>query len=445
VRKVIILAFFALSPFALAQSDRTSPAPLNVEVCELISHPQNYDGHIVRVRGLIVFEFEAFVLSSSACGINFSSSETKGVWLTFGGDQPEIATYCCGYPARQKGTDLEIAGHKVGLIRDANLRVFLNQISARRQRQPDGRQCYDQCKFYHVTATLTGVFAQATKDGGYGHLGMFNLLAIQQVEQVSAERTMVPFGGVYTCSEQTWEPGPDVRSTVAKSLDCADLSENDCGPEQRFRTVAAHWNDALDRGFQTAGEIDLNGDQIANWSSSDLLTSYFTRTKRDGSVSIKRERCTASWRAFAPSSTSLACEDYHLDVDEATDRAVQQLLTKDDFHAAWAKQAEGARRLYADGDQSWRTQKPKEAAWHVLLEQTRDWKVSPHPTLQFDECSDNSIEESPVFVSCNWYSPDGNEAFTVDLFKERIPGAEQKKAPWLVTQVYGEVCHSVSE
>jgi hypothetical protein len=154
---------------------------------------------MIRVRGRVRFEFEDFTLDDATCETTTDRQSSATVWLTFGGDQSEVAVFCCGSTLRKAGSDIKIGGHKVALIRDANFRVFLNQIGARRLRRPDGRECYDQCKFYRVTATLTGLFARAKDDGGYGHFGMFHLLVIQQVEQLSAERTSVPFGGVFQC------------------------------------------------------------------------------------------------------------------------------------------------------------------------------------------------------------------------------------------------------
>jgi hypothetical protein len=444
VRVLIVVIFLALSCFASAQSTKLSTEKTlqNVDLCELIHYPQKYDGRMIRVRGRVRFEFEDFTLDDPACKTTDRQSSEPGVWLTFGGDESELAVFCCGSTRRKAGSDIEIGGHKVALIRDANFRVFLNRIGARRLRRPDGRECYDHCKFYRVTATLTGLFARAKDDGGYGHFGMFHLLVIQQVEQVSTERTSVPFGGVFQCLEEKWQPGADLMPALAKSLKCEGSTENDCGPERRFQTVAAHWNESLDRGFQTEVYTDTAGDLVANWVSSDLQTSYFTRTKGSGDASVARERCTASLPTPEPSSPSIACEEHHRTLDDATDQEVERLLSKDDFTAAWAKEAEGAKHLFAEGDQSWRLGEAKTAGWHALLEQTREWKVSPNPALQFAECADASTEESPTFMGCNWYSPDGTQAFSVTLFKNRIRGTIQRQAQWLVTGVDADVCRA---
>lgn len=444
MRILIVAAFLALSSLVLAQSDRTSPAPRNVELCELIRHPQKYDGHTIRVRSRVIFEFEDFSLDSSSCKTTSAPTTEAGIWLTFGGDQAEIATFCCGSMHREKGADIEVVGHRVGLVRDADFRAFFNQISARRLRRPDGKDCYEQCKFYQVTATLTGLFAAAKGHSGYGHFGMFHLLVIQQVEQVSAERTVVPFGGTFQCDEQKWIPQSEIMGDVADSLKCA--FDRDCEAQQRFGLVAAHWKETVDSGFQTEAYSDSNGDSVANWISADLLTGYFTRVRADRSVSVIRERCFLpdADRMSSSKVTSIACHEYIRGLDDEAE--VESIVARGDFATGWARTANRVKGLFAEGDQSWRVGDAKSAAWHLLQLQTPQWHLVLDPSLQFDKCQDASTDESPTFMGCNWYSPDGTQTFSVNLFKLRQPSSgEPERVPWLVTRVDSEVCDAVSE
>lgn len=437
----MIVVSFVLAASAVAQTSSGKPHARDVDLCDLIHHAKSYDGQMIRVRGHVIFEFEDFSLDDSAChtASTRAAKDEKGVWLTFGGDEAEIATYCCGSQDRKRGTDLEIAGHKVGLLRDEEFYQFYHQLKAQRLCRPDGRQCGAECKLYEVTATLSGLFASASAEGGYGHFGMFHLLAISQVSRVSTERRIVPFGGVFACSTETWEPKLADARSLDRALRCTDATENGCAPNLRFGLVAAHWNDDVTHGWMTEGYTDMNGDEIANWISSDLLTSYFTKATRE-SVSITREHCKSPDRGPSPASVPIACEEYERSVDETIAREMDKLLAQNKFPAAWAKMAEGAKLLFSTGDQSWRSAEDRAAAWHVLQEQVQQWHLTLDADLQFEKCQDSSSDETPILVGCNWYSPDGTQTFDVSLLKERRSAPTAKAAPWLVSAVNARTC-----
>lgn len=443
----IIVVLFVFVAIAVAQpNSRTDRRTQEVDLCDLIHHAKSYDGRMIRVRGHVIFEFEDFSLDDSACHSGAAAAHDKGAWLTFGGDEPEIATYCCGSQNRKKGTDLEVAGHKVRLIRDAEFYKFFHQLKAQRLRRPDGKECGAECRLYAVTATLSGLFSAAGAQGGYGHFGMFHLLAISQVSQVSAERRPVPFGGMFICSTETWEPRPEESSLLDQALRCTDSTESGCTPSFRFGRVAAHWNDDATRGSTTEVYTDMNRDLIANWVSSDLLTSYFTKATNEH-VYTTREHCepVTPDRGHNPSLVSVACDDHGQALDEAAARDVDRLLAKSDFPSAWARMAEGAKLLFSTGDQSWRFGEAKAAAWHVLQEQAQQWSLTLGPNLQFEKCQDSSTDETPTFVGCNWYSQDGTQTFDVSLLQERHSTSEPRSSPWLITAVNARSCRPVKE
>ena len=64
-------------------------------------------------------EFEDFSLYDPAC-----KDHRTGVWLTFGGDQNEVATYCCVSRTRKKSVDIEVEGHRIPLSHNESLREF---------------------------------------------------------------------------------------------------------------------------------------------------------------------------------------------------------------------------------------------------------------------------------------------------------------------------------
>ena len=115
-------------------------------------------------------EFEDFSLYDPAC-----KDHRTGVWLTFGGDQDEVATYCCVRRTRNKSVDIEVEGHRIPLSHNESLREFLRMLQTERLRRPDGHQCAgDECYFYRpLSATIIGMFfaGEDSKSPGYGHLG----------------------------------------------------------------------------------------------------------------------------------------------------------------------------------------------------------------------------------------------------------------------------------
>jgi len=152
--------------------------PLGVSVCSLLRDPAAYDHKLVRVSGGVSRGFEDFTLSDGAC------PETSGrVWLELGGRVGSGVMYCCGVTDQtRRAGPLVVEGVATTMLDDATFERFqrLTRSSARRHGQ--------------AHATLVGVYFAGQKQvlpggtfwGGYGHMGMFSLLVIEQV--VTAER-----------------------------------------------------------------------------------------------------------------------------------------------------------------------------------------------------------------------------------------------------------------
>jgi hypothetical protein len=271
-RVVLMLAYAATCGFGLASASAT---PLNVTICDLIRNAKSYDGRLVNVRGHVAFAFEDFGITDSACDIDFSSAKTTEapIWLTYGGDEQDPAVYCCGSHHRRKGTDLTIEGHTVPLIRDGAYREFRDRLEAQRLRRPEGSPCFDECKFYRVTASITGTFfakGEAREPfSGYGHLGCCNLLVVQQVSNVSAERMGVPLGGEFECTSESWAPSREEEQTLKILRDCQPSTDGNCEAylETALAQAAGHWKDEADQ--RKRGRLDrygdVNGRLITEW------------------------------------------------------------------------------------------------------------------------------------------------------------------------------------
>ncbi len=435
-----------------AQTDaaNSTPAPRVASLCDLKLKAANYDGQWITVRGRASMEFEDFTLYDRDC----NAPHLPGIWLTFGGDQDEIAVYCCGNGTRKKGTDVEVGGHLVPLVRDGSLLEFQRVLQVQRLRRPDGNGCEGhECKFYGpVNATITGLF-MAGQDGvsspGYGHLGCCHLLVIKEVSDVSAERTRVPAGGEFKCTAETWNVSQAVATRIDNLLACPG-QDNDCDHERQLALslIAIHWNDHVDiNGGRQSQDPKINGDFIDTWISGDMLTSYSMITKKSSPrLSVTRRVCVPL-PGKTPESLSnpISCQEYSRSWhdDEAAALEVDGLLSKNKFDAANAKIAEASKPILSGGDQTWRQGPAASAARHALKEQAREWGVVPVTSLRPEKCEDASLpEQKNHLMACNWYSGDGTQVFWVTLQKPKLTKRDpvSRDAPWAVTSIGATIC-----
>jgi len=420
-----LLCGLLASSFSEAQTapGAANPTLLQTTFCDLIHNPAKYDGQWITVRARLALSFEDFSLSDADC----PSTGVPGVWLTFGGDQDEIATYCCGSLTRKKGEEIEINGHEIPLVRDDSLRELLRLLQTQRLRRPDGQPCEaNECAYYRsTTATLSGMFftGQTTGMPGYGHLGCCHLLVIRQASVVSAKRTRVPAGGEFVCRKESWQPGGAEAATLDALLSCANSNDDDCDHdrEMAFARLARHWNDKIDLPSGHHQGIDnVNGNWVQSWVSADLITQYSATQKEGASpktISASRETCVPASAGLAPRppSDKVYCTDrtrsWH--DDTAAARRVDELMNKNKCAAADAEIAEAPRLILGSGDQSWRLTDLKNTASSVLHAQLQEWGIVPN-SLRFDRCQDAATDEQKSrIVGCDWYSLDGMQTFTV--------------------------------
>jgi hypothetical protein len=178
LKAAVWLLWISMASVAHASDGPVPAAPLNVSVCSLLRDPSAYNHKLVKVSGVVSRGFEDFTLSDGAC------SGTAGqLWLELGGRVGSGVMYCCGVTNQTRRADpLVVEGVVTSMLEDAALERFkrLTRSSARRHG--------------HAHATLVGVYFAGEKQvlpggtfwGGYGHLGMFSLLVIEQV--VAAEQ-----------------------------------------------------------------------------------------------------------------------------------------------------------------------------------------------------------------------------------------------------------------
>jgi hypothetical protein len=145
-----------------------------VSVCQLISDPARYNHKLIQVTGTVDHGFEGFFLSDTAC-----SRSGDAVWLEYGGKKGSGTVFAGGPSSERKRSDsLELEGVSTSLIEDSKFERLDHLIQSKKNTS--------------ASATIIGRYFSGERIdypagsfwGGYGHLGGFTLLVIQQVAAV---------------------------------------------------------------------------------------------------------------------------------------------------------------------------------------------------------------------------------------------------------------------
>ena len=164
----------AFRVFALLAALAARHEAATVSLCDLVKNPAAYDKKIIEITAFVSHGFEDFTLFDPRC-----SSGMTSVWLEYGGKLSSGTMYCCGVGReRSREKPLVVDGVETTLVQDEKLKQF----DALLQREPDTV----------VRATLRGRFFAGKEMtlpggkiwGGYGHFGMYTLLAIEQIVAV---------------------------------------------------------------------------------------------------------------------------------------------------------------------------------------------------------------------------------------------------------------------
>jgi len=280
-RIIAIAVFLSFIALGLAKAQSTSD---NVDVCELQRNPSAYNHKLITVRSHLTLAFEDFSLDPENCP---RARGTGWVWLELGGDAGPQAMYCCGDHSRPKGVNLEVERISIPLKEDVYLKQMMRLLVAERDKAPTGKPCYG-CRYFRVYATLTGRFF-AGEPGGYGHMGCCSLLAIQEVSDVTAERTKIPIGGHFSCTHKTWFwPRAVTRQQIA--LQRSAMSGEDDWRIYSMKRVAleaihsktSEWSDewSLEINEHWPGDQPFPIEADGTWDSEDRLISFSIKLQR---------------------------------------------------------------------------------------------------------------------------------------------------------------------
>ena len=438
-----------LLAFAVIWSPRASVAAQQVQdvnLCELRQHAADFDHKLVRVRGTADLAFEIFALYDPEC-----KDSSTSVWLTFGGDVSDVAVFCCGDHSREPGHNIQVDGKAVPMLKDAAFEQFYKLLRASRNRMPDGEPCTSDCHFYKVSATLTGIFLAEKNTGkehiGYGHLGCCSLLVIKQVEEVAAERTMVPIGA-FSCEKSEWAADtkevPELEGYIQCSSNCNTQTES------LIKGVADHWHDSVvfSNGSTNGSYSDHTGPhpvEHLNWLADNMLIGYaiLAEENNPAKLLVTRQVCHRTVKN-EPLSQFISCDEYLTarPWTGAQQQRFDQLVGESKYGIAEDMLAHSAEQLSSQGDQFWRTQSLPDAAHVLLLRQLEHWGVELDSSLRTAGCADpQSLPDGHyLYATCSWYSPDGMQEFSIDMMRNGLPGSSA--SPWLFKGANGRVCHS---
>src|ERR1035437_7015256 len=171
---------------------------VDTTICEILDHPQSFNGKIVRIKGTAVASFDQFVVKGADCGINVN----KNIWLSY----PEGIKAKAGpaamvqvQPAHNFAGDVPVV-QRTPVTLDKNnkdFKLFDSQLATPYKK---GGMCLG-CNKFEVTATLVGRLDAVEKAGvqrdkagkiagfgGFGHMnGYAARLVLQSVSDVTSK------------------------------------------------------------------------------------------------------------------------------------------------------------------------------------------------------------------------------------------------------------------
>jgi hypothetical protein len=100
---------------------RLNAADTNVDVCEVLQHPESFSGKMISIRTRIRIEFEDFEVDTPSC-----QKKVMGeIWLEYGkGPKTQPTTWCCGDLTPRDQLDL---------IQNSTFRIFDRYLRAVRK------------------------------------------------------------------------------------------------------------------------------------------------------------------------------------------------------------------------------------------------------------------------------------------------------------------------
>ncbi|MGA3160996.1 MAG: hypothetical protein ABSC77_07245 [Terracidiphilus sp.] len=171
---------------------------VDTTVCEILDHPQSFNGKIVRIKGTAVAAFDQFVIKGADCSINTN----RNIWLAYpegtkGKAGPAVQVHV--QPAHNFAGEVPVV-QRTPVTLDKNnkdFKLFDSQLATQYRK---GGMCLG-CNKFLVSATMVGRLdavdkADLQRDktgkiigfGGFGHMNAYAArLVLQSVSDVTSK------------------------------------------------------------------------------------------------------------------------------------------------------------------------------------------------------------------------------------------------------------------
>ena len=256
---------------------------VDTTVCEILDHPQSFNGKMVRIKGTVAAGFDQFVVKGADCGINVN----KNIWLSY----PEGIKAKAGpavmvqvQPAHNFAGDVP-AVQRTPVTLDKNnkdFKLFDSQLSTPYKK---GGMCLG-CNKFEVTATLVGRLDAVEKAGvqrdkagkivgfgGFGHMNAYVArLVLQSVSDVTSQEIDYSKTAAISKGEIVSETG--VEDPVADAHKTAKAYPPSSPLGARLERAAAAFGKPGDHngvvvGFGVLNEATNKGDAKGETDSPD--------------------------------------------------------------------------------------------------------------------------------------------------------------------------------
>ena len=188
MRNISVVATLILIALVFLQSSAQPPElPVQVSLCSIKVHPENFLHKLVEFTAVASHGFEYSMVDDSRCSW---PDHGPGIWMEYGGKRSTATMYCCGFsPKSDRPHNLVVDGISLDLVNDDTFRKFDKRLHPKHSNQ----QSSDT-----VRATLRGrIFSRYEGTGGtkqnpawrgYGHMDCCMLFVVTQIVSVDPRR-----------------------------------------------------------------------------------------------------------------------------------------------------------------------------------------------------------------------------------------------------------------
>ncbi len=303
MKRLCILVLFFCAAACILQA-QAAVQPVDTTVCDVLSHPQSFDGKIVRIKGTVQAGFDQFIIMGDDCG-----QQVNGIWLSY----PQGSKGKAGpaavvelQPAHNfSGKFQPEQRQPVKLLKDKNFKHF-DSLLSHSHKQNTGL-CLG-CMRYEVTATLVGRLdgvedASLKRDasgkiigfGGFGNLNAYPArLVLESVSDITQKEIDYPKLGTSNVN-----PGKPVAAapvifdpveSAQKSL--ARLGNSQAGVEaqkaiEAFPKHGEHNGVSISYGPTNEANAKTDGQGTQDSPDGVLFNCILNRDRLEGNAEIR--------------------------------------------------------------------------------------------------------------------------------------------------------------